>query len=349
MSDTDDEHNTGDYKYYSHGAYTLTHQHWGDQVISAGGFNVHNTQGPEAAHRFNMHLASQRVRHLDSNTTQDSMQRFTCDHTVFEELKHVMPEALPTKTRRKPSSRPGLFMPLNFHNNFAGPQRISDAFLHQQLRLQEVEVANIICQRLQIPLSTASHLKLRSLRLLFGQKFVCQNGRAFWANDERRDIFRLVGLDRYGNALCCEAVCFLTINNIKCVIPDSAADSNNYAIIRWLQPHPDSWERDALKRPVCPGPLLVNNCLWEYAKTSVPRRAMIGRDVRRPSASFNRHKHFFGSNRVEQNKRRLQEKNGYYALVTTDSIINTMNMCPLFEQNTSTFDNRNWLETVTLR
>ena len=347
--DTDDEHKTGDFKYYSHGEYSLTHQHWIDQVISAGGFNVHDVQAAEAAHRFNMHLASLRVRHGDSNTTQDSMLRFTCFHTVFEEMKHVMPEALPAQTRKTPTSRHGLFMPLKFQHDFTRLERVSDAFLHPQLRLQEVEVANTICRQLRIPLSEESHRKLRSLRLLFGQKYVDQNGRAFWATDERRDIFRLVGVDNHDNALCCEAVCFLTIHHIKSVIPDSAEDSQNYALIRWLQPHPDSWERDALKRPVCPGPLLVNNCLWEYAKTSVPRQAMVGRNVRRPSSSFLTHKHFFGSTRAEQNERRLQEKNDYYGLVTIDSIVNTMNMCPLFQPNTSTFDYRSWLQTVTLR
>lgn len=348
--DTDDEHKAGDLKYYSHGEYALTHQHWPAQVISAGGFNVHDVQGPEAAHRFNMHLASLRVRHLDSNTTQDSMLRFTCFHAVFEELKHVMPEALPTKTRKKPSSRPGLFMPLSLQHEFTRLERVSDAFLHPQLRLQQVEVANIICRHLRIPLSPESHRKLRSLRLLFGQKYVDQNGRAFWATDERRDIFRLAGFDAHGNALGCEAVCFLTIHNMKTVIPEDVEDSQNYALIRWLQPHPDSWERDALKRPVCPGPLLVNNCLWEYAKTRRPRLAMVaGRDVRRPSASFQRHKHFFGSTRAEQTERRLQEQNAYYALITTDSIVNTMNICPLFRPNTSTFDNRSWLQTITLR
>ena len=350
--DTDDDHKAGDYKYYSHGEYALTHQHWLEQVICAGGFNVHDVQGPEAAHRFNMHLASLRVRYLDSNATQDSMLRFTCSHTVFEELKHAMPEAVLTTTRQTPASRHGLFMPLRLGpdgSDFTRLERVSDAFMHPQLRLQEVEVANIICQQLRIPLSPESHRKLRSLQLCFGMKYVDRNGRAFWATEERRDILRLAGFDADDNALCCEAVCFLTINNIKSVIPDSDDDLQYYALIRWLQPHPDSWERDALKRPVCPGPLHINNCLWEYSKTAVPRRAMIDPRTRRPTTSFQRHKLFFGSTRAEQSKRRLQEQSAYYALVITDSIVNTMNMCPLFESNTSTFDHRNWLQTVTLR
>ena len=178
--DTDDDHKAGDYKYYSHGEYALTHQHWLEQVICAGGFNVHDVQGPEAAHRFNMHLASLRVRHLDSNATQDSMLRFTCSHTVFEELKHAMPEAVLTTTRQTPASRHGLFMPLRLGpdgSDFTRLERVSDAFMHPQLRLQEVEVANIICQQLRIPLSPESHRKLRSLQLCFGMKYVDRNGR----------------------------------------------------------------------------------------------------------------------------------------------------------------------------
>ena len=76
---------------------------------------------------------------------------------------------------------------------------------------------------------------------------------------------------------------------------------------------------------------------------------MVGRDGKRPSVSFNRHKHFFGSNRNEQNDLRLRESHDYYGLVRTNTIAETLNMCPLFLRNSSSFDYRHWLQTVTLR
>ena len=87
---TDDDDCVGGFGFYSHGHYCYTHQHWVDQVISAGGFNVHCTQAAEASHKLNMHLASKRVRHLDANRTQDYMLKYMCDLTTFGELQHML-------------------------------------------------------------------------------------------------------------------------------------------------------------------------------------------------------------------------------------------------------------------
>ena len=58
---------------------------------------------------------------------------------------------------------------------------------------------------------------------------------------------------------------------------------------------------------------------------------------------------FFGSNSEEQSACRLLELDAYYALVKINSIEDTVNMCPVFERNSSTFSRRTWLETVCLR
>lgn len=346
--DTDDDDNAGPMKFYSHSVKSLTHQHWVSQVISAGGFNVHNVQAAEASHKLNMYLSSRRVRHRGANQTQDSMLDFGCNHTVFEELKHVLPEAFPVTTRKKRERKPGMSLPLNFDHNFSGPGPVGDKFLHPDLRLQEIEVANLVCQKLRLDQTVDSYMLLRPLKFFFGQHFVRSDGRAFWATNERRDILRLKGIVN-GNALCGEAVCFLAISNVKSINRDYVEDTQTYALIRWFEPHPDSWERDALKRPVCPGPMHVNNCLWVYSKTPTLRRSMVGRDRRRRSISFVRHKHYFGSNEEEQHDCRLLEQDAYYTLVKTDSIEDTVNMCPIFKRNSSTFEKRTWLETVRLR
>ena len=85
--DTSDECKIGGLGYYSHGVYSLLHQHWVQQLISAGGFNVHCTQGAEAVHKLCMHLASLRVRHKDLNSTQSAMLRYLCLRSLFQDIK----------------------------------------------------------------------------------------------------------------------------------------------------------------------------------------------------------------------------------------------------------------------
>lgn len=337
-------------KFYSHGKHALTHPHWVEQFVSAGGLNVHDVQGPEAAHKFNMWLASLRVRHRGSNQTQDAMLNFVCDHTLFSELHHMLRSsgALVTPTRRRPGLKsPGVYMPICFNNNFAGPEEISDHFLHADIRLQERELACIICQKLMLPQTEEGFEHLRKLKIVFGRQLVRRDGAQFFATDVQRDMLSLDATAHNQNALCGEAICFVSLDNVKSISADYAEDSHSYALIRWLQPHPDSWERDTLGQPVCPGPLLVNNCLWEYSKTRRPRRAMVSsRNVNRPSLSFTRHKHFFGATADEQNSRRRHEQSAFYTLIHTNTIKGTLNMCQCFQNNSSEFDYQTWLQSV---
>ena len=51
-------------------------------------------------------------------------------------------------------------------------------------------------------------------------------------------------------------------------------DSVTFFLVRWFEAHHDSHDRDHLHRPIHPGSLHVNHCLWEYAKTQSPRRSV---------------------------------------------------------------------------
>ena len=148
--------------------------------------------------------------------------------------------------------------------------------------------------------------------------------------------------------VCGEAVCFVSIDNVNRILPDNPKDSLTFCLIRYLEHHPDSWERDEIKRPLCPGPFHVNNCLWQYASTETPRRALIGRTGRGESRSFQRDRQLFGDSEVEQDQCRLREIHAWYALIETASIEDTMNMCPLFRANSSDREYKSWLETVTM-
>ena len=287
-----------------------------------------------------MHLAAIRVRHLSNNQTQDYMLTYNCNHTLFEEMKHVMNIDSDSGITR--TAKAGLYVTipaLHFGNSF----------INHEVRVTGNEIADLIAPKLGLQRSPQTRTIIQSLPFQVGQKLVRTDGHTLWATDTRyskgnvgrRDLLRLQGqLD--GNGLCGEAVCFVTLDNVQ-TIPHVITDKNfvTYVLIRWLEPHPDSWERDSLLRPVCPGPLHVNNCLWQYAKTANMRPALGER-------SFNRNKNIFGHTVSEQNLRREHEKFAWYDLVSPDNVIETVNMCPLFEPNTCLLSSQVWLQTVTV-
>ena len=324
--DTDDERVVGGLGSFSHSTHCLTHQHWVDQCISAGCFNVHCTQAAEAAHKLNMYRASVRVRHLDSNRTQEAMLRYLCWDAVFKHLTRQVPDMSKDPRRQRPT--PGVHNTISTtlnHDSRLDSVAFQRAILHREVRLAGVEFLDLLCVQLGLPTTRHSYTRLNSLRFRFGQKLVRRGDeRIFWATDSqytigsgtrrhRRDFLRLQG-DHQGNALCCEALCFVEVSNARVV--GSPVDKRTFVIVRWLQPDPRAWGRDELCRPLCPGPLSLNNCLWTYATTTRPR----GSEV--------------------------EPLHAYFGFVTPDNIIGTVHMCHGFVRGSSQPDHNTWLETV---
>lgn len=316
--DTDEDVVVGGLGYYSHGYMCLQHQHWVRQVISAGGFNVHCTQAAESAHKIVMHLASHRVQHRDTNRTQENMLHYLCHYVTFSTLDHICKG---TQTKRKPPvPAGGLHLTLaNPRLNFTGRWRTD--FIHRHVRVQGIELGELICAKLGLPTSIDNLRRLQGAQINIGQKYTRTDNIVFWATADRRDVFMFKGTLR-GDALCAEATCFVHLNGLKSCYPSASVDDcAEYVLVRWFEPHPDSWERDSCSRPVCPGPLHINNCLWQYAKKTTPRPGLSLIDA---------------------------ERYAYYGLLLLDSIESTVHMCPLFEPNTSTTDPQLWLQTVTM-
>ena len=324
--DTDDDQAVGGLGCFSHSPHCLTHQHWVDQCISAGCFNVHCTQAAEASHKLNMYRASFRVRHLDSNRTQEAMLTYLCWDVVFEHLTHKIPEMFKDPRRQRPTVgvHNTIYTTLS-HDTRLHSVGFQRSILHRELRLAGVEFLDLLCVQLGLPTTRYSYTRLNSLCYHFGQKLVRRGDeRVFWATDSqytigsgtrhhRRDFLRLKGVDN-GDALCCEALCFVEISNARVV--GSPVDKLTFVIVRWLQPDPRAWERDELCRPLCPGPLRINNCLWTYSRTERPRRAMV------------------------------EPLHAYFGFVTPDNILHTVHMCHGFERGSSKPDCNTWLETV---
>ena len=149
-----------------------------------------------------------------------------------------------------------------------------------------------------------------------------------------------------GNALGAEAICFVHISNLQSACSIATGDVN-FVLIRWLTPHRLAWERDALLRPVCPGPFHVNNCLWKYAVTPNARTAIVSNDGR-PTPDWVKHRHLFGDTHRQQHACWEREKHAYYGLITPDSVQDTMNMCNTFVPGTAEPDHCCWMQTITL-
>ena len=117
-------------------------------------------------------------------------------------------------------------------------------------------------------------------------------------------------------------------------------------LVRWFAGHHDAWDRDSLCRPVCPGPLASNHCLWTYAKSSLPRRIMTSTDGS-PSTVFKNNAWMFGRGESTRIRKWEDEQYAYYGLISPSTILNTTNMSREYDAS-SMIHTDTWLETVTV-
>ena len=245
-----------------------------------------------------------------------------------------------------------------------------ESFLHREARIARVELLDLLCDKLAIPKTRSSYSRLEMLRYDVGQKFIRSDGLVLWATDtkylpstkgchQRRDILLLQGSEQINttthNALCCQAVIFLTISDFVLsgltvpisVQDEMTQDSVTFILGRWFAPHDTVIDRDSLHRPICPGPLHINHCLWKYARATQTRKTLVT-SAGVPTAAFNRQAHMFGHSSVEQMSTLNNEKYAYFGLVFPSNVVQRVNMCPVFIPNTSKPDMNTWLQTVTV-
>jgi len=367
--DTSDECKTGGLGYYSHGVYCLQHQHWVEQLISAGGFNVHCTQSAEAVHKTCMHLASVRVLHRDVNSTQAAMLRYLCLRSLFQDMQKTAIIA-PVRTRNYSCGLRSILFRVPGVERFASLS-FQKTILHREVRLAGVELLGLLCDKFGLPDTRASYVRLENLSYSCGQKLIRKNGNALWATDSnylcdgrkdrrRRDILFIEGVETINpttsNALCCEAVLFLTVTNLDLadfVVPPSVLEDVDgkgtltFILGRWFTPHDTVFERDSCHRPICPGPLHINHCLWKYASAPRDRPALVTH-AGLPTELFAHQYNFFGRTVQEANAALEHEKRAYFCLLSDKNVKGVMNMCPTFVPNTSTLDPSTWLQSVTV-
>ena len=214
------------------------------------------------------------------------------------------------------------------------------------------------------------------------QKYFTDDDIAYWATDsqytvtsdasrcKRRSIFKMAGAEladvilpdgskeQRQTTLCCQAVCFVSIAGIAGVLNTMNADLAedmvtevqddciDFALVRYFSPHPSAYERDTGLRPICPGPLRLNHCLWKFSESPRFRRSMCNRDGT-PSRSFVEQGHIFGDTQTERDEIFEKEKCAYFGLLSPKSVERTVHMTPEFVDDTMLLSDT-WLETVTL-
>ena len=343
--DTDDECKAGGLGYYSHGHYILNHQHWVEQVISAGCFGLHCTQSAEAKHKEYMHLVSARVRHLDINSTQSSMLRYLYLRTLCKDIKVKFAAPAPVRTRNYSWGLRSILFNLKTQDRFSSVA-FQETILHHEVRLARVELLGLLCNKFGLSDTRASYTRLEVLSYVCGQKYIRENGKMLWATDSnyhgagrkdrrRRDILFIKGSERTDvgtrNVLCCEAVMFLKISNFEAadfdVPPDVVQDfdedgSVTFVVGRWFAPHDSVYERDSCHRPICPGPLHINHCLWKYVLSDDDRPALVKPDGQ-PTGLFDRQYTLFGRTIQEARSILQLEKRAYFCLLSHNNVIGT--------------------------
>ena len=190
-NDTGEDDFVGGLGKFSHGNIGLSHNHWVEQLISAGSFGVHCTEAAEAKHKTCMRLSSQRVRHFRPNLTQKSMLDYLRRHTMFEALLQMQTPP-PVRTTRCPQDV-SILLPLRFDSGYVLMGRDlqtvqrQQQFIHPEVRVARVEILDMLCERFHLCKTRQTYSCMNGLQWTFGQKLV--SPRSTYALGYRHTIF----------------------------------------------------------------------------------------------------------------------------------------------------------------
>ena len=292
-----------------------------------------------------------------------------------EDLKITIPLRVPAPSTRRELGQGMVPLQMHIPNKAFTDTGFQSTFLHRQARVARVELLDMLCEKFGLRQNLASYRLLERLHYTFGQKLTRDNGQTYWGTDtgyhfdtsyncrRRRDILRIniKQEDKSTAAFCAQTVLFLTVYNVHSVIVDTSSlsdtlkeelysqivkDSLTFVLVRWFEPHHESFQRDSDNLPMCPGALYINHCLWTYASTPSDRKLLVvGGD---PTPYFRRQAVLFGDHIADQMSCLEKEKKAYYGLVYPNNIVGTTNMHPGFVPGTATPDPTVWLQSVTL-
>ena len=117
-------------------------------------------------------------------------------------------------------------------------------------------------------------------------------------------------------------------------------------LVRWFSPHPSSFERDELCRPICPGPFRENQCLWQFARTTRYRQSICNVNGT-PNHNFLSQQNLFGASNHQRMQCFESEKQAYYDVISPLTIQSQVYMTREYIGD-SLDKSETWIESVTL-
>ena len=161
-------------------------------------------------------------------------------HQIFSELHAATIVGRP-KRKAKTNISYGVRVPLRqadgaqvqMRNHFEdlGNVALQRMFLHKEAMITRFELLDLVCDLFGLRRVRSSYQTLNCLSWYFGQKLIRRDGKVFWASNShytyaykgtngqgrRRDCFTVKGTEvvhGVTNALCMEAVVFVTLGDI---------------------------------------------------------------------------------------------------------------------------------------
>ena len=202
------------------------------------------------------------------------MLTYLCWYHLFEEmLHHLTPPPVKHKCVK---TGVRVLLDIDMDGDRILEPGYQQGILHREALITRYELLDLLCDRFGLPRTRGSYTRLQCIKWTFGQKCIRSDHQIFWSTDtqypyvdkRRRDVLRIKGteiVDGCVNALCCEAVLFISISNLTNLpfqVPADVNPHHTFVLGRWFAPHPATGHaRDCLHLPVCPGALHGNQCL----------------------------------------------------------------------------------------
>ena len=247
--------------------------HFPLQLQLAGHMYMHDTCAPEAAHRFNVKTAMDRVRKLTEFETSKSLIDWNFRVRTWAKIIDSVQDNDVTVTRqiRVPSSSMEVRLSVNNRIGTFSPLRDGgDNLLCNDARISHIELGTLISRFTGWDLDMV--LDVVQVRLYCSARVLHSSGerRTYWATESRyrynkgsrRDMVD-IDLGR-GNIGVGQITSFLNISTADVA---GVNETKKCVLIRWMSKSTLSTHTDDYDRPLCDFPLSFNHCLWEWSNS----------------------------------------------------------------------------------
>ena len=250
--------------------------HFVRQLQLAGHIYMHDVTAPEAAHRFNVQRVMRRVRMGTDYETSTSAVNWTFEVRTWAKVIDMVNEPV---TEKKRTQKKVEVLTVKCHDSrlltptggivdrlgqftFSPLRNGKDELLCNDVRVSYFELGTLVSRftgwDIDFVLDTATvQLYCSALIMYPGGET-----RTYWATESRyrynggsrRDCVEVnLGQGRSGTA---EITAFVKINGDR---------QSEGVLVRWMDKSSLSTITDDRDRPLCPYPLSLNHCLWEWS------------------------------------------------------------------------------------